>query len=796
MTFKNIVEPICRSSSRRPFLWLFVALLISVPSFLELRKISLDTNLVRLLPTRSPASRWTRSLQQTVGDQGYFTILFEGDDTDVLLSAVRETADQVRAMAGVLLAEYEYPLDFIEHYRYYLIPNFYLEKILDFLISQEAKVSPLGEDLLTDEGSGSEKDVKEEAELKELLDRYSHLSRYHQSRDGRVIGLLIRPRVSLTSLGDLRKLWLDLEEIASDAAGRYEIWTGVGGSQIENLREYDVIVHDLRLSGTIASALILLFLILSFRTVMTLPALLFPLGISLLWSFSLVPPVLGSLNVITCFLILVLFGMGIDFSIHLVKRFQLELAVRAREEALVETYISTGSSVVISGLTTALALLVLSFSEFRGFSEYGLICGGSLVLVLLAMILVMPATLVLGHRLGWIKPAPQERQKAKFPSRLISTFVGVSIIVAGIAAAFLLRFDYDFNSLKPDLPQSRQVDKTSRTVYPHYMSPGAVYVAVDLAALDTFLEILDAERRKPDSLILRVADIRDFAPNESNGAERYDLIEQIQDQVKGAWTRRIEDPDVRQWIEDLQSWEPPSRLARVDELPASLKSEFETWDGSGQLIIGVYPNVPRGNGRNAMTFTRELYDLEAPEGLKGPVGEMPVLAEILWVVSDEGPWVIAATFLSVVLLVFLGNRSLRETLWTVFPLVGGLVLCVGVMAAVGIRLNFFNVVVIPTLIGLGEDHGVHYFRQWKELGQDTATVHRRLFGSLTVCTLTTMLGYSGMLFASHPGLRSIGTFAVLGMMCIWVTSLILFPAMLEAKRRRGLRPAPGSPAMG
>jgi hypothetical protein len=784
VTFRRIVEPICRSSSRHPAVWLLAVLLVSVPAALEFRNIRLDTDLVRLLPTGSPAARWTRTLQSEAGDEGHFTILFEGSSPEALHSAVRDTAVRVRALDGVLSAEYEYPLEFIERYRYLLVPNYYLERILDHFIGLEAELSPVGADLLAAPAEKSSKEKKEDAEMKELLDRYGHLTPYHQSRDGRVMGLFVRPRVGLTSLADLRGLWLELKKTAADRAAAHGLWAGVGGSQTENLREYDVIVRDLRVSGTIATALMILFLLLSFRSVTVLPALLFPLGTGLLWSFSLVPPLLGSLNIITSFLILVLFGMGIDFSIHLVKRFQFELAAKSREEALVETYGSTGASVMISGLTTALALLVLAFSAFRGFSEYGLICGGSISLTLLAMLVVMPSTLALGHKLGWIKAVGLDKRGAKLPSRPVAGVLGAAVVAAAAAAAFGLRFDYDFNSLKPDPAESRRIEETSARIYSRYMTPGAVYVAPDLATLDGFLEVLDARRRRADSLIQRITDIRDLAPSDAQAAERLDLIGQIKEQVEGAWTARIKDPDERRWVEDLRSWIPPSRQPRYDELPASLKAGFETWDGSGQLIVGVYPSVPRGNGRNAMRFTKELYGLETREGIKGPVGEMPVFAEILWVIAAEGPWVVAATLFSVFLLVFAGNRSAGETVWTVLPMVGGLVLTLGVMASVGLRMNFFNVVVIPTLIGLGEDHGVHYYRRWKELGRDTPGTHRELAGPLTVCTLTTMMGYSGMAFASHPGLRSIGVFAILGMASIWLVSLVLFPVILEGKRRR------------
>jgi predicted exporter len=48
-----------------------------------------------------------------------------------------------------------------------------------------------------------------------------------------------------------------------------------------------------------------------------------------------------------------------------------------------------------------------------------------------------------------------------------------------------------------------------------------------------------------------------------------------------------------------------------------------------------------------------------------------------------------------------------------------------------------------------------------------------------------MMGYSGMAFANHEGLRSIGLVACLGLAAIWLTSLILFPGILHwASRTR------------
>ena len=797
LRFQNILVAICGNAARHPTVWLLITLIFCIPALCGIQKLELDTNLIRLLPTHSPAAQWTRKLENVVSDGGYFTILLESDNQEQLVEIVQITAERVRRLEGVSSVEYLYPLDFIEHYRYLLIPDYFLEKILDYLISLEAEVSPFTENIMEDKAEASLKSRKDRKEMEKLLDRYSNLTKYHQREDGRVMGMFIRPESSVTDLAGLRNLLLELEKLSRKTSREFGIWSGVGGSQIDNLKEYDVIVSDLRRSGIIASAAIILVLILSFRSLKVLPVLLFPLCVGLLWAFSLVPFLLGSLNSITSFLLLVLFGMGIDYAIHLVKRFQLELTSKTPVDALTSAFISTGKSVLISGLTTALALFVLTISDFRGFSEFGFIGGWAILMMLIAMMFVMPYTLILGHRMGLVKSLKEGKTRKMLPPRFITGLLMGAVIVSIIVAATQLRFNYSFNKLEPDIRETKQFDEKNKKVYTKYMSPGALYVAPDLSRLDALLDVLRAQIGRRDSTLQRISSIRSYAPTDAQTQKRLQLIDEIKEQIEGAWIRHIDDPNVQEWIEDLKNWFPPPRQPEVDELPETLRSNLEAKDGSGRFLVGVYPNVSRGDGKNAMAFTEEIYGLEIPAGIEGPIGEMPVFAEILLIVADEGPWMVTATFLGVLFVVFCGRRSFRQTAWVMFPLISGVILTLGVMGGTGFKLNFFNVVVIPTLIGLGVDHGVHFYRRWKELDRDTVSTQRELFGPLSICTVTTMMGYSGMVFANHPGLRTIGFLACLGLSCIWLTSLILFPGILDwyyerKKRRRSKKNHPNT----
>jgi predicted RND superfamily exporter protein len=207
------------------------------------------------------------------------------------------------------------------------------------------------------------------------------------------------------------------------------------------------------------------------------------------------------------------------------------------------------------------------------------------------------------------------------------------------------------------------------------------------------------------------------------------------------------------------------------------------------MLLTIHPRFDRKDGRNAMAFTQELYDLNLPPGVRGPIGETAVFAETLWVVTGEGLWLTLLTLLGVLVLVWLNRGSLKDALWILFPLTLGVVLTFGIMAVLGLKLNFFNVVVIPALFGMGVDLGVHFYRRCMEMGGDTAATFRELFEPLSVTTITTMLGYSGMVFARHPGIHSIGILACLGLIIIWMTSMVMLPGMLNWfwKRAHGQR---------
>jgi hypothetical protein len=156
------------------------------------------------------------------------------------------------------------------------------------------------------------------------------------------------------------------------------------------------------------------------------------------------------------------------------------------------------------------------------------------------------------------------------------------------------------------------------------------------------------------------------------------------------------------------------------------------------------------------------------------------VADLLSMITREGPIAVALSLGVVFLIIFLSTRSLRASVLIVVPLVFGMVWTGGLMVALGMELNFFNMVVFPSLVGIGVDEGVHIHHRYREEGPGSLPfVMRRTGMAVTLTTVTTMVGYAGLALAHHPGLRAIGILAVLGLGAAFLGALVVLPAMLE-----------------
>jgi len=117
------------------------------------------------------------------------------------------------------------------------------------------------------------------------------------------------------------------------------------------------------------------------------------------------------------------------------------------------------------------------------------------------------------------------------------------------------------------------------------------------------------------------------------------------------------------------------------------------------------------------------------------------------------------------------------------PLVLGMSQLLGTMGLLDIPLNPANMIVLPLILGIGIDNGVHVMHDFRRQ-PGRYRISRSTAGAVLLPSLTTMVGFGSLMIASHRGLQSLGRVLTIGMSCCLFSSLVILPAILTWLTRR------------
>ncbi len=210
----------------------------------------------------------------------------------------------------------------------------------------------------------------------------------------------------------------------------------------------------------ITIALIITLFFFSYRTFLR-PALTFMVLImAVLWSLGFALIFVGHFNILSVAVIPMVLGIGIDFGIQILGRYEEELGQnRTVTEAITAAMEHTGIAIITGGSTTAAAFFTLCFNDFVGLAELGIIAGASMILCIVANLVVLPAVFILRDRK---RTAEQlQAQSSNSAWNFIHTWdrdmvrtpwlwIVVSVIISIVSIISLphLRFDYNLLHLQ------------------------------------------------------------------------------------------------------------------------------------------------------------------------------------------------------------------------------------------------------------------------------------------------------------------------------------------------------------
>jgi uncharacterized protein len=129
----------------------------------------------------------------------------------------------------------------------------------------------------------------------------------------------------------------------------------------------------------------------------------------------------------------------------------------------------------------------------------------------------------------------------------------------------------------------------------------------------------------------------------------------------------------------------------------------------------------------------------------------------------------------------------RASLATPF-VIGSLMIGVAWMLAAtiyfGLRINFINLIAFPITFGIGVDYAVNVMGRYLQDGRsDVTAAISATGGAVSLCSATTIIGYSSLLVAQNRGLFFFGLFAVLGELTCLASAVIVLPSVLLLYQR-------------
>ncbi len=821
------LRPLIRGVVRHAVWVLLLAAILSTLGVRQAINLRIDTDLANLIPPEYPSVQALERLRETVGGESEAAIAIQSPSFEAnkafaeaiipQVLALRTEADDENVFQRV---EYRKETDFLKQNALYFATPAELDLLENWLddkiVEARLDANPMFFDL------EDEEEAEPDSVGEELSAIYNEIvsKEYPISDDSLTMVLRFFPAEASSDIAFIEHAYAGIDDViaASDPASFHpEMQITTAGRLYRQMTEITTIQQDVLDSFGSGVLAVLLFVVAYFfyksytarvgwtfrgkvflAELVRVPILAMVIGLPLLmslsWTFGLADLAYGQLNLMTSTLGLVLFGLGIDYGIHFYARYSEERASgKSVIDAAETTFASTGQAITIGALTTAMALFVLVVADFRGFSQFGFIAGFGILFALMAMLFVMPALLSVFERIGLLNMEASASSMApvskggRYPAARGVLAVSVLAVVAAIVFLPRVEFEYRFGELEPTYEEYEARRDIVREVFNDRRRRNPAYVVVDNA--DQIAPVTAALNAKieSDSLsptIDRVESLQDRFPMTAEAqAERLERLAGIRELLDDKYLREDDSED----MERLRLAASTERVLAFEEVPEFLREQFTSKTGELGNFVIIYPLHGLSDGRQSMAFSDDVGFIEADDGTVHHAGSTSlVAADMLKLMQGEAPWMVLATLVIVVLLMFINFGTLRWTLLALLPLMVGILWMLLLVELFGARLNFYNLIVLPAVLGIGNDAGVHLVHRYMEEGRGSIRSVLRSTGEhVAIGSLTTMIGFAGLLLSFHPGLESIGQLAVMGIGATLAAALFFLPALVQWLEDRG-----------
>jgi hopanoid biosynthesis associated RND transporter like protein HpnN len=590
--------------------------------------------------------------------------------------------------------------------------------------------------------------------------------------------------------------------------------------------EFATLADGAALNGALmlGAVLVLLWAALhSWRVIVPIVASL-AIGLAVTAAFGLFA--FGTFNLISVAFAALFVGLGVDFGIQFCVCYRAHRhAGGDLHRALRDAGGDIGPSLALAATSIAAGFYAFLPTEYRGVSALGAIAGTGMIVAFVGSITVLPAMLALTRPPGEPQPigyaalAPFDRFLLKHRRAVLT----VAALIAAGSVLVLPRLTFDFNplhlrraeveSVSTLLDLMRDPDTTPNTIdvlAPTLQEAKALAERLErlpevdhaltlasfvpsqqdekLALIGDAALLLDpvihpAEVRPPpdDGEIKRamqraaqaLAHAATSRPGGGGAASAKRLAEALSTLAQGDPALRVQArttlvPGLTALLGQVRSVMQARRVA-VDQLPTELRRDWISTDGRAR--VEVFPRAG-GNDNAALAAFATAVRTVAPDATGAPVSIQESSRTIVRAFVEAGSWALAA----IILLLAVALRRARDVLVTLAPLLLSGVATLGLCAAVGIPLDFENIIALPLLVGIGVAFNIYFVMAWRAGRRDL--LQSSLARAVIFSALTTGTAFGSLWLSHHPGTAGMGRLLALSLAFTLASTLTFLPALL------------------
>jgi len=653
----------------------------------------------------------------------------------------------------------------------------------------------------------------------------------------------VQPQLDYGAMSAARDAILRIREIAADEEidEAHGFRLGMTGDMMLNFDEMALLQDQVSKAGLLSFGVVALLLFFALRSGRLVAATVASLFFGLVMTAGFATVAIGHLNMISVAFAVLFIGLGVDFGIHLCMRFaELRRAGRAAREAMTESAQGVGSSLMLCAVTTAVGFFAFVPTDFVGVAELGVIAGVGMFIGVASSFTIIPAILQ-----GDLRDAKSLRtlptlRLPNWPVRHARSVAFVALVLVVLSTRLLPELRFDQNPLNVRDPAAESVRVYRDLLADGDQSPWTLEFLASSAREAREM----AARFQAEPEVHRARTLDDFVPEEQ--AEKLAIIEDMAYFVDwDAIPRVTQAASARESIDSMaalaRELEHPATdpvdtvlhaaagslsevlEAKVVELreqdPASAEKNIAELD---HILLGTFPDLleslartmrahsidrtslPRAV-REERVSTSGLHrveivpaaDLAAGEALDefvaagqrvtadlaGPAIRIHASARAVVGALEQA---LASAVVVILVFLFVLWRRIGDVLLVMLPLVFAGVSTGASMVAFGIPFNFADVIVLPLLLGIGVDSGIHMVhraRIRKDRNEDllgTSTARAVVFSAAT-----TIASFGTLALVPHQGMANLGQLLVIGVSWTVIANLVLLPALLEIRDGRG-----------